>query len=64
MGDGSGILSVDGRGVHMNHGDGVFPITADGTGEADWAGIGSRPGIGGLLGCTGIPEPITSVGVR
>lgn len=64
MGDGSGTLSVDGHGVLMSHGDGVFPIMADGTGEEAWDGIGFRPGVGGLLGCTGIPEWIMSGGVR
>ena len=63
-GDGFGILSVDGRGVRMSPGDGVFPITAGGTGEAAWVGIGSHPGVGVLPGFTGITGQTISVGVR
>ena len=62
--DGFGTPSVDGHGAPMNHGDGVFPMMADGTGESVWDGTGSRPGVGGLPGCTGIQEWIISAGVR
>lgn len=64
MGDGSGTLFVVGHGLLMSHGAGVFPITAAGTGEVAWDGIGSHPGVGGLRGCTGIMELIMSDGVR
>ena len=62
--DGFGIQSAGGHGARMSHGDGVFPIMADGTGESAWVGTGSRPGLGGQPGYTGIMESIISGGAR
>lgn len=64
MEDGLGTFSAGGHGALMSLGDGVFLITADGTGEADWDGIGSQPGVGDRAGCTGITVSIISAGVR
>jgi hypothetical protein len=64
MADGFGILFAGGPGALMSHGDGVFPTTADGIGEWDWGGTGYPIGVGGLLGCIGIMEPIMSGGAR
>lgn len=61
---GSGIPSADGLGSHMSHGDGAFPITADGTGESVWAGIGYRPDIGDRPGFIGTVGMTISAGAR
>ena len=63
MENGFGIQLLAGPGFRLIRGDGVFPITEDGTGELAWVGIGSPQSDGARHGFTGIGGMTTLAGV-